>query len=299
MVPKIKTNEKDAMIENQIVAFGEIVWDQFDDRTIIGGAPLNVAYHLRAQQWPVKLISRIGADRLGSQTLTEVEQLGLPVNGIQQDESLPTGLVIISLDANNEPTFDIAQPAAWDNIREPEAGVFKQDIPFHIIFGTLAQRNSTSRWTLHQLIERAEKVFYDINLRPPHTPQENVLQSLEAADVVKVNAQELEQLNQWFLKAVGNEQTVGRQLLEKFDLSLLAVTNGSKGASLITADDYCQHPGFTVKVADPVGSGDAFFSGLITGYLNNLPLKDCLTKANKLGSWVASQPGATPRYNKK
>ncbi len=280
-----------------VVSFGEIVWDQFEDTVKLGGAPLNVAYHLHAAGLPARIVSRVGQDELGDRTLALVAELGLSLSGIQQDEDLPTGRVLVSFDQHGEPGFEIAAPAARDNIQADAVLSLLRDNQYHLVFGTLAQRSETSRNTLQRLLERAEIKFYDVNLRPPYTPPELVLESLQAADVVKVNREELISLTDWFLNGrTGTIRKIGRRLLSAFDLSLLAVTDGDKGARLITGNEYAEHAGYRVRVVDPVGSGDAFFSALIDGHLSALPLKECLRLANKRGAWVASQQGATPPY---
>lgn len=287
-------------MKNLIVSFGEIVWDQFENALILGGAPLNVAYHLHAAGWPVRIVSRIGRDELGRETLQRINQLGLPVTSIQEDIDLPTGRVLVSLDEDNEPSFEIAAPAAWDNIQADTVLSQLEGASFHLVFGTLAQRNETSRSTLYRLLEKADTIFYDVNLRPPYTKPELVRASLKAAHVAKVNREELLSLAYWFLQGrKGLPEEIGRELLISFDLSLLAVTDGERGAWLITRDECVEHSGFQVSVADPVGSGDAFFAALINGYLSGLPLDDCLQQANRQGAWVASQQGATPPYPEK
>jgi len=282
-----------------VIAFGEIVWDEFVDKTVLGGAPLNVAYHLQAQNWNSGLISRVGNDRLGMETIEKIKRLGVEVSGIQKDDALPTGKVIITLDQNKEPSFDIVEPAAWDNIQESEIPEKLTNKSFHLVFGTLAQRYSVSRKSLSKFQQKARKKFYDVNLRPPFTSADQVKISLQMADVVKVNHQELGQLNDWFMQSNDDDHSIGLQMIDMFQIDLLAVTNGDKGATLINRESFSHHQGFPVEVTDPVGSGDAFFSALIIGYLSNLSLQECLIKANRLGSWVASQPGATPEYPQK
>lgn len=284
-------------MKDLIISFGEIVWDQFEEASILGGAPLNVSYHLHAAGWPVRIVSRIGMDELGRETLRQIQELGLSVTTIQRDTDLPTGRVLVSLDEHNEPHFEIATPAAWDNIQVAPVISQLNNAPFHLVFGTLAQRNDSSRNSLHSLLAKADTKFYDVNLRPPYTKPELVLASLKVADVVKVNREELMSLADWFMEEKnGQVEDVGRELLKFFDLALLAVTNGDKGAELITRDKHVEHGGFKVNVTDPVGSGDAFFSALIHGYLSGQALDECLQMANQQGAWVASQQGATPLY---
>jgi fructokinase len=94
------------------------------------------------------------------------------------------------------------------------------------------------------------------------------------------------------LKTSGEEASA-RQLLSH-EVKLVCVTRGSGGSLLVSADERSEHPGFKVKVADTVGSGDAFTAALVHGYLRGTPLAQINETANRIGAWVASQSGATP-----
>jgi fructokinase len=78
------------------------------------------------------------------------------------------------------------------------------------------------------------------------------------------------------------------------EVKLVCVTRGNAGSLLVSADDCSEHPGFKVKVADTVGAGDAFTAALVHGYLRGTSLAQINETANRVGAWVASQPGATP-----
>lgn len=282
------------MRNNLILSIGEIVWDLFPEGAVLGGAPLNVAYHLQAQALPVLVASRIGADDLGRQTLTRIRESGLAVDAIQMDRRHPTGRVTVQMESGNEPRFDIEQPAAWDHIQAAGVEGVVAGRPFHLVCGTLAQRHPESRETIRGLWQQAATIFYDVNLRPPFTPMAHVRESLQAAQVVKVNSEELAVLDKALVGSGGGEEEQAAALLAAFDLRLLAVTRGSRGGLLITAGECHSHPGFAVKVVDTVGSGDAFFSVIIAGYLAREDLQSTLLEANRLGAYVASRPGATP-----
>ncbi|PLX48145.1 MAG: carbohydrate kinase [Desulfobulbaceae bacterium] len=284
------------MTEGLIVSIGEIVWDQFPERRVLGGAPLNVAYHLQARGLQVLAASRIGDDDLGRETLAKVREIGLSPEAIQIDDRRPTGRVVVSMASDSEPSFDIKKPAAWDHIQASEVERLLAGRPFHLVCGTLAQRQPESRQAIRRLWRQADTIFYDVNLRPPYTPMAHVRESLAAARVVKVNSDELRQLNAALVGRRGSEEEVAAALLQAFDLQLLAVTRGSDGALLVNRHQSCAHPGFPVTVADTVGSGDAFFAGIIAGFLAGDSLAHCLEEANRLGSYVASRPGATPAY---
>ncbi|MDH3393027.1 MAG: PfkB family carbohydrate kinase, partial [Desulfobulbaceae bacterium] len=157
--------------EGKIVTVGEVVWDVFPDRRVLGGAPVNVAYHLHSLGIDVSVITRIGCDPLAEETLKHLGDLGLPLEGVQRDATLPTGRVNVTI-SDNEPSFDIVAPAAWDAIDYAPAGDLLGDQPFSLVFGTLAQRDLRSREAICRLRQQAVARFYDVNLRPPFTTPE-------------------------------------------------------------------------------------------------------------------------------
>jgi fructokinase len=276
-----------------IVTIGEVVWDIFPERRVLGGAPVNVAYHLRCLGVEVGVVTRVGTDELGDRTIGSMVALGLPVIGVQHGE-LPTGTVKVTMDANNEPRFDIVKPAAWDNIDLAEAAEFIGARPFKLVFGSLAQRDERSRRTIRALWQKAEQRFYDVNLRPPDTSREIVEESLATADLVKVNGAELLEIGRWHNLSGNERKSIARELMGRYNIAVLVVTEGAEGAWLLAGDDYFQAPASPVKVADTVGAGDAFFAALLAGYENGLGWQKCLDRATERGGYVASQHGATP-----
>ncbi|MBU0729306.1 MAG: carbohydrate kinase [Proteobacteria bacterium] len=278
-----------------IIAVGEVVWDMFPDgRKVLGGAPVNVAYHLHTLGVEIGIISRIGSDILGEATVEKFKALGLPLDGLQRGD-LPTGEVQVTVDGNNEPHFEIIAPAAWDNLDEGLAMDFAGDSKFDLVFGTLAQRDSRSRNVIGKLRAKASRRFYDVNLRPPFTTPELVLDSLGQNDIAKVNGHELLKIAGWSGCGGESKKDSARNLLERFDIKVLVVTEGSRGAWLVTGDQYFEDSGVKVEISDTVGAGDSFFAALIEGYVKGVPWAESLARANKRGAYVASQNGATPQ----
>lgn len=277
-----------------IIAIGEVVWDIFPDHQALGGAPVNVAYHLNTLGLPAQAITRIGADELGEKTLQRIAALGLSIAGIQRDPLYPTGRVDITLDKNNEPNFEIVAPAAWDYINRDEAVGLAGNEPFHLVFGTLAQRNRESREAIRALWQKASVRLYDVNLRPPFTDMELVQESLAVADITKLNSDELKKICAALGIYYADAQSMAAELRKRFAIQTVVITEGPAGAWLISPEGFFAHPGFSVQSADPVGAGDAFFAALIQGIARKMPWPECLARANQRGAYVASQPGATP-----
>jgi fructokinase len=76
---------------------------------------------------------------------------------------------------------------------------------------------------------------------------------------------------------------------------MIAITLGPHGSLLANRNETHRHEGFAVDVADTVGAGDAFTAGLVHAYMRGASLEHINMVSNLCGSYVASQPGATPQ----
>ncbi|MCS4034541.1 fructokinase [Salinibacter ruber] len=282
-------------MSNEIVCVGEILWDALPDGLFLGGAPFNVASHLRALHQRVTFASRVGDDRLGHEALRRMQARGLKTEFVQVDSSLPTGFVEVALENSGEPDYEILEPAAWDAVTFTDSLVQHARNSDTLVYGSLAQRALTSRETIRQLWEADLLRVFDVNLRPPFIDSETIRASLEAADIVKCNDDELQRMMGWF-DLPRDVESATAAVAATFDCSCVCVTAGSEGAWLWMNGDTSRHSGYPVDVEDTVGAGDAFLAALITGLIGGWKGADLLDHANRLGAFVASRSGALPAY---
>jgi fructokinase len=281
------------MTSSEILCVGEVLWDGLPDGLFLGGAPFNVACHLRAAGLPATMVSRVGQDRLGEEAVRRAARYGVGVDLVQQDATLPTGFVRVEVDDADNPRYEILEPAAWDAIQPTEQLLRRAAVARAIVFGSLAQRHATSRATIERVLQSPATKVLDVNLRPPHDDREIVRRSLQRADVVKLSAHELERVADWF-EVRGDERAMVSALAETFDCSIVCLTRGSEGAALWHDARWTEHPGFPVEVRDTVGAGDAFLAALLAGLLAGEPDDLLLRHANQCGARVATQRGALP-----
>jgi fructokinase len=285
------------MRKRKIVGLGEVLWDLLPGGASLGGAPANFAYITRLLGDDGIVASRVGRDSLGEQALRRMQDLGLDTSHVQTDVEHPTGTVRVEIDANGQARFDIAHPVAWDFLEWNSALRELAEQADAVCFGTLGQRSLQSRQAILEFLNvsfgHAIKVF-DVNLRQSYYSLEILSDSMKRADIVKVNDEELPRimaLNGW---KHTDERSSVRWLVEAYDLALMCVTRGARGSLLAKKDCMNEHPGFRVKVADTVGSGDAFTAALLQEFLNRSSLETMNETANRVGAWVASQPGGMP-----
>lgn len=280
-------------MNHEILSIGEVLWDVLPTGKFLGGAPFNVACHLHALGRRVAFASRIGGDDLGREIVSECRRRGMNRDLIQLDETLPTGRVDVTFPEPQSPRFVFLTPCAWDAIATTPELRARARSARAIIMGSLAQRDARSRATIRGLFGAGPLRVFDVNLRPPFDDRRIVEESLPGAGLVKLNDEELARLRGWFGLPRGDPEAAAA-LASRFGCETVCVTRGARGAALWRAGQWIEHPGYAVKVADPVGAGDAFLAALLSRLLEGTPGPEALRFANAAGAYVASQPGATP-----
>jgi fructokinase len=281
------------MTQTEVLCVGEVLWDALPEGLFLGGAPFNVACHLRAAGVPVSMVSRIGADRLGDEVIRRAARYGVGTDLLQVDSGLPTGFVRVDVDGAGNPAYEILAPVAWDTIEASEALIARAARARAIVFGTLAQRHEVSRRTIQRLWDARALMVFDVNLRPPFENAALVERSLHRADVVKLSEDELTRIGAWF-ELEGTPRETMTALADRFECAVVCVTRGSRGAALLHDGAFTEHPGFEVEVRDTVGAGDAFLAVLLAGLLNGATDEALLQHANLMGAYVVTQFGAVP-----
>jgi fructokinase len=293
-----------------ILGIGELLWDVFPDGMSLGGAPANFAVMAGRLGDRAVILSRIGRDELGRQAMDRLDPLPVETGSLQVDPAHETGRVTVSF-VDHEPRFTIHEPAAWDFLELTDAWVQLAGRADAFCFGSLAQRNPQSRQTIRTLAAETSVAcirIFDVNLRAPFYSSEVLQESLELATVVKMNAAEALLLLDLLGLAV-NDHLAGdaaemsserlrwaaQRLLGEFPaLQMVAITRGAHGSLLVNRDEWDKHPEFPVRVADAIGSGDAFTAAITHYLLRGAGLATLNEAGNRWGGWMASQSGAMP-----
>jgi fructokinase len=281
-----------------IVCFGEILWDFLPKGKLAGGAPVNVAYHLKMLGKNPAIISRIGSDNSGKELIQLLKIKDIETGFIQTDEVIETGKVLVKIKENNEAAYEIVKPVAWDFIELCEEIISVVKAGKYFVFGSLITRSKKSRDTLFSCLDLAQKKVFDVNLRPPYFDKKILKELLERSDVLKLNAAELQLISGWYNKYKNDEDKI-KWLKERFQIETIIVTKGHAGAVLYINNLFYYHNGYSVSVADTVGSGDAFLAAIISKLIDKVSAAEALDSANALGAFVASCPGGCPEYEMK
>jgi fructokinase len=284
--------------KNSIALFGEVLADVFPDKSILGGAPYNVARHLQAFGLKPLLITRVGCDALRDEFIADMTRLGMDDSGVQYDNNHPTGKVLVQMEETGH-QFDILPKQAYDYIHAGVAHLVTMKAhPSMVYFGTLAQRNLDSRLALDAFLSKSHgSRFLDINLRAPWYDRHIIRRSLLRADIVKLNKDEL-QVIAGLLRLVGTDsRALGLNLRQRFNLKVLLVTDGDNGAWMLSENGSETHSvGHDLhgSMVDTVGAGDGFAAMCMLGILQNWPAEDMLYRANAFAAALCGVRGAAP-----
>ena len=286
-----------------ILGIGELLWDLLPEGPRLGGAPSNFTVMAGRLGNHAAILSRMGRDDLGRRTVELLDPLPADTEFLQIDPMHETGRATVAF-RNGQPEFTIHEPAAWDFLELSDEWIRLAERADAICFGTLAQRSLESRQTIQTLAAQTSascvRVF-DVNLRAPFYSCEVLQESLELATVMKMNDAEvplvlgLLGLPAFDPQAPGALRAGAGRLLEEFPtLRMVAVTCGASGSLLMTREEWHQHPGIAVNVADTIGAGDAFTAAMTHYLLRGADLATLNEAGNRWGGWVASQSGAMP-----
>lgn len=292
----------------KIISTGEVLWDVFDHREILGGAPLNFSASLQRLGHSVSLVTGVGNDKRGDGILERMKELGLSTEFVQRIPGRETGIARVTLDAGGSASFVIPRPAAFDSLNVDDQ-LFSSIAALHgdwIYFGTLSNVSQSNLDLLNEILRDTPSIkgFYDMNLREGHWHLALVEQLAHLATVLKLNDVESEILFRLLYPTERYSlESFCSRWAARFDIQTICVTLGSKGCAVFTGDGADEDqatlrlfPGYRVEVADTVGAGDAFAAGFLHALSQPWQLDQKAAFANALGGLVASRAGATPDW---
>jgi len=281
-----------------IVGLGEVLWDVFPDGAKFGGAPANFACSvagLSGDDMQVIVVSSVGDDEFGGRGIAALDEKGVDINYVTRQDR-PTGTVHVALNDKGQASYTFASDTAWDHLTwssELRQLAARVDA---VCFGSLGQRSDESRATINAFLEATRpnclRVF-DVNLRPPFFSDEVILTSLQRANVLKLNEDELPVLAA-LCGMSGTDTEILRQLAARFELLAVALTRGALGAILIRDQEVSDLAGVETTVVDTVGAGDSFTAAFVLGLLGGEELDAIHRHARSVAAYVCSQAGATP-----
>ena len=270
-----------------------MLWDIFPERKVPGGAPANFAYHASQFGFESYVVSAVGKDLLGEDILKIFAEKELRL--LVETVDFPTGTVKVELNDKGIPKYEICENVAWDNIPFTERTKELAKNCTAVCFGTLAQRNETSRKTIRSFLELVPKnalKIFDINLRQNFYSKKIIHESLLISNILKINEEEVIEVARLFDFEKKDEQEICLHLLKEYNLNIVIETKGSIGSYVFTKNEtsYLDTP--KVNAIDTVGAGDSFAGAFAGALLQGKSIKEAHKLAVDVSSYICTQRGA-------
>ncbi len=280
------------------LAFGEILWDIFPDKQVIGGAPFNFAAHFVKNGGEAYLLSSVGNDNLKLDTLREIESKGVISDYVSTNEK-DTGKCIVTLDENSIPSYNLLDDVAYDYINISKALKESFDI---LYFGTLSLRGEENFSQIKKLVSLGDfqEIFVDLNIRQPFARKETIEFGVENATILKISDEELPFVTKTLFGEELDFEKAAKKLAEKYSLiKLIIVTLGNKGAFVYDSlnNKSYRNYGKKVEALSSVGAGDSFSAAFMYNYMTTKDIVSSLEMATRVSAFVVTKTEAIPEYN--
>jgi len=260
------------------------------------GAETNVAIGLARLGHRSGWISRVGDDEFGKALLAFVRGEGVDVSRVRVDEEAPTGVFFKETRRPGDyRVYYYRRDSAASRMSAADLDEsYLSEARYLYVSGITPALSDSCRDLTYRAVEAAKqcgvRVVFDPNVRKklwPETVARRVLLELASmADIVLPGAAEGE-----FLFGEREPEKLGALFLAHGP-SAVVVKLGSRGAYYATMHERGRVPAFPVdRVVDPIGAGDGFSAGLLSGLLDGLPLKEAVRRANAVGAAVTMASG--------
>ncbi|MBG0852858.1 sugar kinase [Streptomyces spinoverrucosus] len=290
----------------------------------IGGAESNVACVMAAAGHTTRWVSRVGADGFGDHLVEAIGAYGVDVSSVRRDPARPTGVYFRTAgdragDGHEVAYYRAGSAASAMSVTNVDVAAARAGRVLHLS-GITAALSGDCLELMRELTAPAAGrplVSFDVNHRPGlwrKTDGSRVLLELaRGADIVFVGEDEAEAA--WGVQ--GGPEAI-RELLPEPEM--LVVKQGAEGATAFEREPEPEHrdrpaagrggpvaqfptplrsaqpgpvlePAPRVSVVAPVGAGDAFAAGFLSGTLRGLSLRARLRHGHLWAAAALTVPG--------
>ena len=263
----------------------------------IGGAESNVAIGLTRLGHSVTWFSKLGNDPFGRFVLKSIRGEGVDVSSCLLTDEAPTGLLFkeqLSPEDMNVYYYRKGSAASLMQPEELDAGAIAAARILHIS-GITPALSESALATVMAAIDIAKRngttIVFDPNLRLKLWSAEQAKKTFNEiaanADVILPGLDEGQ-----LMTGEKDVEAVAQALANGGDEKIIVIKLGDKGAYLHAGEQKAYIDGFPVHgIVDPVGAGDGFAAGVISGLLREEPLEQAVRRANAIGAMVVGVSG--------
>ena len=259
-----------------------------------GGKGSNQAVAAHRAGADVTMITKVGRDTFGTVAKNFYIKEGMETSYIFDDESLPTGFALITIDEQTAQNEIVVVIGACDNITSDDVESCRNVIESA---GILLVQLETNFDALFKVIDIAHNAGVKIVMNPAPAaaiPDE----ILRKVDIVTPNETEAQILTGVHIETVEDAQKAAAVFMDK-GVKEVVITLGSKGAFAMNQEKFELVERLSVEAVDTTGAGDAFNGGFVTALSEGKDLFEALKFGNVTGALSVTRTGSAPAMPKR
>jgi sugar/nucleoside kinase (ribokinase family) len=257
------------------------------EETISGGSVANSIVGLSQLGNDVGFIGKVNNDDLGQKYEDGLKQENVNYLYKKKEEPIPTGTCLILITPDSERTMCTYLGTA----------------------GKISENDISSN-----IVKSSEITFLEGYLWDEGDPKKAFDKAILNSNKIAMSLSDLfcvERHKKYFLELVRNKLDITfaneQEILSLIDSNSfndvvsfskklkknIVITRGEKGSVAIKDDEIIEYPAKqNLTITDLTGAGDLFAAGYLNGYLNKMPINDCLKQGTELSSEVIQKIGA-------
>ena len=270
-----------------------------------GGAPCNVLAMLKNLGKKTAFIGKIGNDALGKMLKKTVEDQGICIDNLVEDEEIHTTLAFIHSDKDGDRSFSFYRnPGAdlmlqWEEIN---VDFLVNTKIFH--FGTLSMTEEEIKNVTKKAVQKAKEngvlISFDPNFRPPlwkdmEDARQQMWYGIGQCDILKISDDEI-----LFLTGTKDIDEGIARIREKSHAKLICATMGKNGSKVYyKGKTVFGRPFLRKDTIETTGAGDTFMACVLNTVLEKgleqltqESLTEMLLFANAASSIITTRKGA-------
>lgn len=270
-----------------------------------GGAPCNVLAMLKNLGKKTAFIGKIGNDALGKMLKKTVEDQGICIDNLVEDEEIHTTLAFVHSDKDGDRSFSFYRnPGAdlmlqWEEIN---VDFLVNTKIFH--FGTLSMTEEEIKNVTKKAVQKAKEngvlISFDPNFRPPlwkdmEDARQQMWYGIGQCDILKISDDEI-----LFLTGTKDIDEGIARIREKSHAKLICATMGKNGSKVYyKGKTVFGRPFLRKDTIETTGAGDTFMACVLNTVLEKgleqltqESLTEMLLFANAASSIITTRKGA-------
>lgn len=270
-----------------------------------GGAPCNVLAMLKNLGKKTAFIGKIGNDALGKMLKKTVEDQGICIDNLVEDEEIHTTLAFVHSDKDGDRSFSFYRnPGAdlmlqWEEIN---VDFLVNTKIFH--FGTLSMTEEEIKNVTKKAVQKAKEngvlISFDPNFRPPlwkdmEDARQQMWYGIGQCDILKISDDEI-----LFLTGTKDIDEEIARIREKSHAKLICATMGKNGSKVYyKGKTVFGRPFLRKDTIETTGAGDTFMACVLNTVLEKgleqltqESLTEMLLFANAASSIITTRKGA-------